>query len=63
MMLIVSETWCVNHSQPRFQWTLIDGEYKMQQFDGDRPIISPAFPGLTLTTAEILQAGENKAKN
>jgi hypothetical protein len=30
-------------------------EYEMQQFGGDRSIISPAFPGLTITAAEILQ--------
>ncbi len=38
--------------------SLVDGEYEMQQFVGDRSIISPAFPGLTLTAAEILQAGQ-----
>jgi Uma2 family endonuclease len=37
--------------------SLVDGEYEMQQFGGDRSIISPTFPGLNLTTAEILQLG------
>jgi Uma2 family endonuclease len=37
--------------------SLVDGEYEMQQFGGDRSIISPAFPGLNLTAAEILQLG------
>jgi Uma2 family endonuclease len=35
--------------------SLVDGEYEMQQFSGDRSIISPTFPGLNLTAAEILE--------
>lgn len=37
--------------------SLVDGEYEMQQFGVDRSIISPTFPGLNLTAAEILQIG------
>jgi Uma2 family endonuclease len=37
--------------------SLVDEEYEMQQFGGDRSIVSPTFPGLNLTAAEILQLG------
>jgi Uma2 family endonuclease len=37
--------------------SLVDGEYEMQQFSGDRSIISPTFPGLNITADEILQIG------
>ncbi|MBW4621581.1 MAG: Uma2 family endonuclease [Cyanosarcina radialis HA8281-LM2] len=36
---------------------LVNGEYEIQQFRGDRPIISPTFPDLKLTAEEVLKAG------
>ncbi len=43
--------------QPTFsvyQW--VDGEYQVSLFRGEEPIISPTFPALALTLAQILQA-------
>jgi Uma2 family endonuclease len=37
--------------------TLVNGEYEIEQFRGDRPIISPTFPDLKLTAEEVLKAG------
>ncbi len=34
--------------------TLVDGEYQTQSFRGDDRIISPLFPGLELTAAQVL---------
>jgi Uma2 family endonuclease len=34
-----------------------DGRYRIQRFRGDEPIVSPTFPGLSLTTAQVLRAG------
>ncbi len=34
-------------------YQLVDGEYQVQQFRGDQPIISTAFPELKLTAQEI----------
>lgn len=36
---------------------LVDGEYEIQQFRGDRTIVSPTFPGLKLTAEQVLRAG------
>lgn len=38
--------------------TLVDGEYEIQQFRGDRAIVSPTFPGLNLTAEQVLRAGK-----
>jgi Uma2 family endonuclease len=38
--------------------TLADGEYQQATFTGNQVIQSPAFPGLTLTAAAVLTAGE-----
>jgi Uma2 family endonuclease len=35
--------------------TLVDSEYELQQFRGDDLIISPTFPHLNLTAAQVLQ--------
>ncbi len=35
--------------------TLIDGEYEIQMFRGDDRIVSPTFPDLNLTAAQIMQ--------
>ncbi len=37
--------------------TLVDGEYEIQQRQGNQPILSPTFPELTLTAEQVLQAG------
>jgi Uma2 family endonuclease len=38
---------------------LFEGEYQIQSLQGDQPIPSLAFPGLTLTAAQIFQAGSS----
>ena len=45
--------------QPTFTLcTLVDGEYELERFrDGDR-LLSPTFPNLSLTVAEIFLGGE-----
>lgn len=46
-----------NPKQPTlFVCSLIDGEYDMQTFRGSDRIISPTFPELTLTAAQIFAA-------
>jgi Uma2 family endonuclease len=37
--------------------TLVDGEYQMRLFRGDDRIISPLFPDLELTAAQVLLLG------
>lgn len=37
--------------------TLVNGEYEIQQFRGDRTIISLTFPDLQLTAEQVLRAG------
>ncbi|MGL5832869.1 MAG: Uma2 family endonuclease [Waterburya sp.] len=37
--------------------TLVDGEYEIQQIRGDQAIVSPTFPNLKLTAAQVLKAG------
>lgn len=39
-------------------YQLIDGEYQVQQFRGDQPIISAAFPELKLTAQEIFAVAD-----
>lgn len=38
-------------------YQLIDGEYQVRQFRGEEPIISAAFPELTLTAQQIFAVG------
>ena len=38
--------------------TLVDGEYEIQLFQGDQTLVSPTFPTLTLTTQQVLNAGQ-----
>lgn len=38
--------------------TLIDGEYEISMFREDDRVISPAFPDLTLTAAQVMQISE-----
>jgi Uma2 family endonuclease len=39
-------------------YQLVDGEYQVQQFRGDQPIISAAFPELKLTAQEIFAVAD-----
>jgi Uma2 family endonuclease len=54
----ISEMWIID---PDRAWvkvgTLINGAYQFQDFTGNQVIISPTFPGLTLTADEVLTAG------
>ncbi|MEI6443619.1 MAG: Uma2 family endonuclease [Nostocales cyanobacterium ELA583] len=36
-------------------YSLVDNEYQVNQFRGDDVIVSPTFPGLSLTAKEVLQ--------
>lgn len=36
--------------------TLVDGDYEIQRFQGNQPLVSPTFPDLTLTAEQALQA-------
>jgi Uma2 family endonuclease len=48
-----------NPKQPTFNlYSMVDGEYELQQFRGDDRIISPTFPDLNLTAAQAFAAGE-----
>ncbi|MEA5448869.1 Uma2 family endonuclease [Leptolyngbya sp. CCNP1308] len=40
---------------------LVEGEYQIQLLQGDQLIISQVFPELTLTAAQVFQAGLNQA--
>jgi Uma2 family endonuclease len=47
-----------NPKQPTVSlYTLIEGEYQVNQFQGSDRIISPLFPELNLTAEQIFQAG------
>jgi Uma2 family endonuclease len=37
--------------------TLVDGAYEFQTFTGQDALVSPSFPGLTLTAHQVLTAG------
>jgi Uma2 family endonuclease len=46
-----------NPKQPTISiYELIDGEYQVDQFQGDEQIVSPTFPELSLTANQIFQA-------
>jgi len=46
-----------NPKQPTISiYQLIDGEYQVNQFQGDEQIVSPTFPELSLTANQIFQA-------
>jgi Uma2 family endonuclease len=53
----VPEYWLID---PDREWvkvgTLIDGAYRYETFRGDEAIVSPTFPNLTLTAAQVLRA-------
>jgi Uma2 family endonuclease len=56
----VPEYWIVDPAPDR-AWvrvgTLVNGAYQFQDFTGKQAIISPTFPGLTLTAEQVLTAG------
>ncbi len=55
----ISEMWIVDPARSVvLVLTLGDGGYQEATFTGNQTIISPTFPGLTLTAIEVLTAGE-----
>jgi hypothetical protein len=46
---------------PERKWvrvgTLVDGAYEFETFTGKDAIVSPSFPGLKVTSIEVLKAG------
>jgi Uma2 family endonuclease len=54
----IPEMWLID---PDLAWvkvgTLVNGAYQFRDFTGNSLIISPAFPDLTLTAAQVLTAG------
>ena len=54
----VSEMWRIDPDRDWVQvGTLTDGAYRFVTFKGDQAIVSPTFPALNLTAAQILRAG------
>jgi Uma2 family endonuclease len=56
----IAEYWIVDPAPDRAivkVGTLVNGLYQFQDFTGNQPIISPTFPGLKLTAAQVLTAG------
>ncbi|MCC5620223.1 Uma2 family endonuclease [Nostoc sp. CHAB 5715] len=50
-----------NPKQPTISvYYLVDGEYDVNLFRGNDPIISPTFPELNLTAEQIFQAGRSQ---
>jgi Uma2 family endonuclease len=55
----IPEYWLIDPDQAVIKiGTLTDGVYQFQDFTGNQVIQSPTFPGLTLTAAQVLTAGE-----
>lgn len=67
----IQEYWIVDYAglggrryigspkQPTFTvCSLVDGEYELQQFRGDDPIVLPSFPGFVLTANQVFTLGE-----
>jgi Uma2 family endonuclease len=54
----IAEFWRVD---PEREWvqigTLTDGLYEFETFKGEDAIVSPTFPGLRMTAAQVLAAG------
>jgi len=54
----IAEMWIVD---PDSLWvkvgTLADDAYQFETFQGEEPIVSPTFPELNLTAAQVLSAG------
>jgi Uma2 family endonuclease len=69
-VLGIPEYWIVDHAalggihyigqpkQPTLSICVLEGNvYKIQRLTGDDAIVSPTFPGLKLTAAQVLRAG------
>jgi Uma2 family endonuclease len=69
-VLGIPEYWIVDHAalggihyigqpkQPTLSICVLEGNvYKIQRLTGDDAIVSPTFPGLNLTAAQVLRAG------
>jgi Uma2 family endonuclease len=56
----VSELWQID---PDREWIKVgilnNGAYQFETFSGEETIVSPTFPGLTLTAAQILNVGRS----
>jgi Uma2 family endonuclease len=58
-VLDIPEYWIVDPIELKVTLcTLADGAYQDEVFTGNQPIVSPTFPGLTLTAAQVLTANE-----
>jgi Uma2 family endonuclease len=54
----IPEMWIIDPDRAVVKiGTLTDGAYQFQDFTGQDEIVSPTFPGLTLTAHQILTAG------
>jgi Uma2 family endonuclease len=54
----IPEMWIIDPDRAVVKiGTLTDGAYQFQDFTGQDAIVSPTFPGLTLTAHQILTAG------
>lgn len=54
----ISELWIVDPGRAVVKvGCLLDGLYQFQDFTDDQPLVSQAFPKLTLTVEQILRAG------
>jgi Uma2 family endonuclease len=55
----IPEYWLID---PDRAWvkvgSLVDGVYEFQDFTGNSVIVSPTFPGLSLTAVQVLTAGK-----
>ena len=54
----IAEMWIIDPDQAWVQvGTLLMEAYQFQKFQGDEPIVSPTFPEMNLTAAQVLSAG------
>jgi Uma2 family endonuclease len=55
----IPEMWLIDPARKVvLMLTLVDGDYQEATFTGEQVIISPTFPGLSLTAEQVLNAGE-----
>jgi Uma2 family endonuclease len=56
----IGEYWLIDPKKISIHVLRLDGKTygEVGLFQGDSPIVSPTFPGLTLTAADVLTAGE-----
>jgi Uma2 family endonuclease len=56
----IGEYWLIDPKKISIHVLRLDGKIygEVGLFQGDSPIVSPTFPGLTLTAADVLTAGE-----